>query len=281
MIKSPLNYMGGKHRILNQILPLFPKKISTFVEPFCGGFNVGVNINSEKIIAMDINKYLIELLDFFSKSKIEKLLFQISKIISEYNLNLENIEGYLKLRNDYNKNKEPIFLFVLTCFSFNHQIRFNNSFQYNVPFGKNRSTYNKSIEINLIEFCNKLKDKKPLFITSDFNHFNYDKLDKNSFVYCDPPYYISNGSYNDGKRGFGDWTKKNEEILLILLDELNQMKIKFALSNVLNHKGLANPKLIEWSKKYKIHKINNNFNNSNYQSKAKMFETTEVLITNY
>jgi len=28
-IKSPLNYIGGKYKILNQILPLFPKQINT------------------------------------------------------------------------------------------------------------------------------------------------------------------------------------------------------------------------------------------------------------
>lgn len=36
-IKSPLNYIGGKYKILNQILPLFPKKINNFVDLFTRG----------------------------------------------------------------------------------------------------------------------------------------------------------------------------------------------------------------------------------------------------
>lgn len=36
-IKSPLNYIGGKYRLLKQILPLFPANIDTFVDLFSGG----------------------------------------------------------------------------------------------------------------------------------------------------------------------------------------------------------------------------------------------------
>ena len=46
-IKSPLNYIDGKHKILKKIIPLFPKKINTFVDLFGGGFNVGINRSSK------------------------------------------------------------------------------------------------------------------------------------------------------------------------------------------------------------------------------------------
>ena len=32
MIQSPLNYTGGKYRLLSQILPLFPDDIETFAK---------------------------------------------------------------------------------------------------------------------------------------------------------------------------------------------------------------------------------------------------------
>lgn len=37
LIKSPLNYTGGKFKLLPQILPLFPNEINTFVDLFGGG----------------------------------------------------------------------------------------------------------------------------------------------------------------------------------------------------------------------------------------------------
>jgi len=33
-ILSPLNFTGGKYKLLPQILPLFPEKINTFVDIF-------------------------------------------------------------------------------------------------------------------------------------------------------------------------------------------------------------------------------------------------------
>ena len=36
-IKSPLNYVGGKYKLLNEIIPLFPENINTFVDLFGGG----------------------------------------------------------------------------------------------------------------------------------------------------------------------------------------------------------------------------------------------------
>ena len=54
LIKSPLNYTGGKFKLLPQILPLFPDKINTFVDLFAGGCNVGINVRANKIICNDI-----------------------------------------------------------------------------------------------------------------------------------------------------------------------------------------------------------------------------------
>jgi DNA adenine methylase len=97
-------------------------------------------------------------------------------------------------------------LFVLTCYSFNHQIRFNSKHEFNTPFGKERSSFNDSIERNLILFCNALHKKNIILSTGDFREFDFSRLSKGDVVYCDPPYLITTGSYNDGKRGFKDWT---------------------------------------------------------------------------
>ena len=49
-IKSPLNYVGGKYKLLPQIMPLFPDNISTFVDLFSGGANVGINVDAKTIV---------------------------------------------------------------------------------------------------------------------------------------------------------------------------------------------------------------------------------------
>ena len=65
IIQSPLNYTGGKFKLLPQILPLFPKNIDIFVDLFCGGANVGVNVKSNKTILNDTNDNLTLLFSMF------------------------------------------------------------------------------------------------------------------------------------------------------------------------------------------------------------------------
>lgn len=36
-VKSPLNYTGGKYKLLPQLLELFPKQVNTFVDLFAEG----------------------------------------------------------------------------------------------------------------------------------------------------------------------------------------------------------------------------------------------------
>ena len=280
-IKSPLNYTGGKYKLLNSLFDIFPNNINTFVDLFAGGFNVGINVNANKIICNDQINYLIELYEFLEKSNTEEVINNIYKIINEFQLSKSNADGYNKLRERYNENKDILDFLVLTFYAFNHQIRFNNSQKINTPFGKERSRYNDSIEKNLKEFCKALKEKNVEFHNTDFLSVNLSDLSDKDLVYCDPPYLISTGSYNDGKRGFKDWTEVEEKQLLGLLDELNSRGIKFALSNVLYHKGLSNDLLIEWSKKYKVHYIDKSYANCSYHFKEKNAKTVEVVITNF
>lgn len=279
-----MNYIGGKYRILNQILPLFPDNINCFLDLFAGGCNVAVNVSAKRVICNDILFYIIDLYNYFKNTPINTLLNQIDTVIEQYSLSLTNELGYKTLREDYNNTKNPLLFFILICYSFNHQIRYNNSHKFTTPFGKERSRYNDSIKNNLIRFVGSIQDKDIELTSLNFKQFDYSFLTSQDFVYCDPPYLITVGSYNDGKRGFEGWSDKEELILLSLLDELNDKNIKFALSNVLYHKGKANNILLEWVSKrnYNIHYLSMNYSNSSYHiANTNDTSSVEVLITNY
>ena len=280
-IKSPLNYTGGKFALLPKLISEFPGDMNTFVDLFAGGLNVGINVNAKHVLANDHITYLIEVFEYFKSTEIDELIKQIEERIKKFDLSQTNTNGYNALRDYYNSHKNPLDLFVLTCFSFNHQIRFNNSMKFNTPFGKNRSSYNANIKQNLIRFCERLQDIDISFSINDFRDMDLSKLTSKDVVYCDPPYLITTGSYNDGKRGFGDWTLDEEQALLLLLDDLSSKGVRFFLSNVLYHKGQSNDVLIEWSKKYRTIFLDKNYSNCSYHLKDRNQETVEVLITNY
>lgn len=278
-LKSPLNYVGGKYKLLPQLLEYFPKEINTFVDMFSGGFNVGINVDSKKTICNDINSFIIDLYKELYKEPINNVLGHIQNRIDEYGLSKENEDGFKKFRVYYNKTKNPIDLYTLSCYSFNYQFRFNNDKEYNNPFGRNRSQFSENMRNNLILFTEKLKNMNIEFSSEQFDKLNLEDLTDKDFVYCDPPYLITTGSYNDGNRGFKDWKEEEELKLYDMLDNLNDKHIKFALSNVIEHKGKENKLLKEWSKKYKVIYLTSDYSNSSYNTKRD--KSIEVLIVNY
>ncbi|NLD18849.1 MAG: Dam family site-specific DNA-(adenine-N6)-methyltransferase [Clostridiales bacterium] len=278
-LKSPLNYIGGKYKLLPQIMPLFPQKINTFVDLFSGGSNVAINVSAKNIICNDINSKIIELFKCFQEKEIEEILSTIEQNIKKYSLSKENEYGFKTFRDYYNKTKDPLDLYTLTCYSFNYQFRFNNNLEYNNPFGRNRSQFSDTMKQNLIAFVNKLKYKNIIFTNTDFNDFNVEELTVGDMIYCDPPYLITTGTYNDGNRGFKDWKEPEEHQLYQLLNRADDLGINFALSNVMEHKGRKNEILEEWSKRYNLIDLNYNYSNSSYNTSKG--GSREVLITNY
>jgi adenine-specific DNA-methyltransferase len=278
-LKSPLNYIGGKYKLLPQILPLFPRQISTFVDLFAGGCNVGINVSAERVICNDLNDIIIDMYKTFQLTETKEILRRIEQNIRKFKLSKDNEQGFINFREHYNKTPDPIDLYTLACYSFNYQFRFNNNHEYNNPFGRNRSQFSENMRNNLLLFLEHIKNNNIEFTSIDFTKFDMSSLGHEDMVYCDPPYLITTGSYNDGNRGFKDWKSSEDIALYKTLDKLNSQGVKFALSNVLKHKGVQNKILLDWCKKYKVAQLDMDYSNSSYNTKCG--ESAEVLITNY
>lgn len=279
LVKSPLNYTGGKFKLLPQILPYFPDDIDTFIDLFGGGFNVGANVKANRIIYNDIEPHVVSLLNELNKLHSHQAINILKNTIDKYKLSKINEDGFKRIREDYNNGNNTWNMFyAMVTNAFNYQIRFNKNGQYNMPFGKNRSSFNPTLEKNFIKFVDRLNELDIYFFNEDFRDLQIDSFKQNDFVYCDPPYLVTCASYNESD----GWNEKLEFELLSLLDELNEKGIRFALSNVLENKGKSNEILKEWSKKYKVIHLNNSYGNCNYHTKDKSSNSTdEVLITNY
>ncbi len=300
MIPSALNYTGGKYKLLPQILPFFPKDADKVVDLFCGGCNVGINVNCNKVQFNDSNEYLIGLLNTFKKLPKEDIFNWVFESIKNYNLSMVsengyeyygcegskgvgsyNKEGYNRLRRDFNKKMEKndeyyLMLYLLIVYSFNNQIRFNRKGQFNLPVGKR--DFNCKMQDKLEHFLDRIKSGDYKFTNHDFRIVNLDEHTDKSFFYADPPYLITCASYNEQN----GWTEKDEQDLLSYLEELDRRGIRFALSNVLESKG-KNVILDDWIKKHKKFKaigLDYDYSNSNYHTKREGI-TKEVLVVNY
>ena len=303
-IKSPINYTGNKYRLLPKFWNFFPKKTKVFVDLFCGGATVGINVNAEEIIMIDNNPRVISLLNYLATENINKQIKRIETLIEEYNLTYSakygyskykkeivdnnglkefNKEGFYKLRTDYNnlKNKDTkkanSMLYTLMVYGFNNDIRFNKYGEYNLPVGKtdfNKNNYNKIVEYNKIA-----KEKNIKFVCADYNSEEAKKyIYKADFVYIDPPYLITTAVYNEGN----NWNDQTEKELISLLEELNKNNIKFALSNVLTKVGVENTILKKWLSKndnVRIYDMDYHYRSCSYNKKDRDANEQELLIT--
>ena len=303
LIQSPLNYTGGKYKLLPQILPHFPKDIDYFVDLFCGGGNVGINVPCNKVLFNDNNSIIRYMFGTFKNMDKEETFRLIDSIIKEYGLSDSdkygyeyygcnsadglskyNTDGYLRLREDFNKmqNKDYgyyITLYVLIVYSFNNQIRFNRKGEFNLPAGKR--DFNRKMREKLSAFIDRLKSGDYTFESNDFREISDESWDDKTFVYVDPPYLITCATYNEQD----GWNETLEKELLNYLDKLNDRGIRFALSNVLQSKGKENKILLDWVNrnigKYRVIYLDYTYANSNYHTKDRTSKTDEVLIVNY
>lgn len=278
-VKSPLNYMGGKYKLLNQLLPLFPRKIHTFVDLFSGGFNVGVNVLADVVIYNDRCQQLSSMLQYFYEHSGDEIHTEVVKCSRRYDLlRRDNPNGYLQLRSDFNDNpSDPIMLFTLIACSFSNQMRFNKSGKFNVPYGQR--FYNANMSVNLNAFLDQMSDMNIRFENQSFRDFDYTVLQSRgeNFVYVDPPYYSSIAGYNEN----GGWTLEDETDLLHQLDVLTDAGVSWGLSNNLK---LDNPVLKDWiesHKLYTVYYLENGYANCNYHKKDRNRDDIEVLIVNY
>ena len=307
LIQSPLNYTGSKFKLLPQILPLFPKDISVMVDLFCGGASVGVNVrttNATRIILNDKQSELMQILGLFQRESAESLLEQIFNIIADFGLSDSekfgysfykcdsakglssyNKAGFARLKNAYNADKnakgtnndlQALKLFVLIIYAFNNQIRFNAKGDFNLPGGKR--DFNAKMKAKLKGFINAMQSKNIALSSKDFRAFDTSILDTQSLVYIDPPYLLANAGYNEN----GAWSENDEKDLLEFIKMLDSKGLKFALSNVLFHKGKEHIMLKNWLKnnpKFKAHFLDFSYKNCNYQTKRE--QSSEVLVVNY
>ena len=302
MIQSPLNYTGGKYKLLSQILPLFPSRITTFVDLFCGGCNVGINVTAKNHIYNDKCIKLIKLYELMNRCKSEDFVEKVEQIIQKYNLSDVkrngydfygccskdglsgyNKEGYFRLMSYVNTKEEHDDEYyncsniVLIVFCFLIINRFKS--EWRIPISSWKTDFNLKMKFKLTEFMDHLHQQNATFSHLDFNELDLVNLGENDFVYADPPYLITCASYNEQD----GWTEEHEYALLHLLDGLNERNIRFALSNVIESKGRINTILQEWidRQNYRVINLNFTYKNSNYQRKNKESETKEILVINY
>ncbi len=202
MVKPFLKWAGGKGQLLGEIEKYYPfddHKITKYAEPFVGGgavlFDILSRYNLNEVYISDVN---VELINAYCvvKNSINDLISLLSLYQSEFlSLNADDRKVYyIEKRSRFNNlkisgngddsiEKSALMIFLnKTCF--NGLYRVNRKGAFNVPMG----AYKNPVicdESNLRTASEKLQ--KVTIVCGDYRQAA-DFIDKQTFVYFDPPY---------------------------------------------------------------------------------------------
>lgn len=297
MQRSPFFFVGDKRKLMPQLTKLFPAYINNYYEPFCGGGSSFLNTVAKKYFLNDVDSHVINLHNFFKENSAnpQSFLDRLFELINNFGLSCSfkgitapdelkkkyiktyyahfNKDAYAKLRNDFNSDQSNMMLlYLLLIYGFNHMIRFNSDSKFNLPVGN--VDFNQNVYDAITGYFWFLKKHKEVYFSNfDFVDFlNNQEFKQGDFVYCDPPYLISDSEYNK------IWNEDKEIELYNMLDKLNSLGVRFGITNLICHKGKKNSILIEWSKKYDCYYINSNYISFNDNTIKR--DSTEVYVTN-
>jgi DNA adenine methylase len=194
-VRPPLKWAGGKRWQVPYILPYWePKRYRRLVEPFCGGLAVALGLSPELALLNDINPHLINFYRQLRNGFISNLK---AKNDEEFFYAKRNEFNSLLRRGKSETRQAAELFYYLNRTGFNGLCRFNNSGEFNVPFGKYKTINYKT---DFREYIN-------AFVNWEFTsvHFDQIKLHPHDFVYADPPYDVDFRHYSRG--GFG-WNEQ-------------------------------------------------------------------------
>ena len=225
-----VKWVGSKRQLLPQILPLIPKRMSAYCEPFLGGGAVLFALQPRRALVNDLNQDLITVYRVI-KENADALIEHLSRHENtpEYFYRIRDLdrdrEAYAAL-SDVEKASRLLYL-NKTCY--NGLFRVNASGAFNSPYGHYRrpNIVNEQTIRGVSRYFNSCDIT---FFSEDFAAV-LDRVPRGGFVYLDPPYdpvsdTASFTGYNRG--GFG---REEQVRLKACCDALTARGVKFLLSN--------------------------------------------------
>lgn len=225
-----VKWVGGKRQLLPQILPLIPKRMTAYCEPFLGGGAVLFALQPRRALVNDLNQDLITVYRVI-KENADALIEHLSRHENtpEYFYRIRDLdrdrEAYAAL-SDVEKASRLLYL-NKTCY--NGLFRVNASGAFNSPYGHYRrpNIVNEQTIRGVSRYFNSCDIT---FFSEDFAAV-LDRVPRGGFVYLDPPYdpvsdTASFTGYNRG--GFG---REEQVRLKACCDALTARGVRFLLSN--------------------------------------------------
>ena len=202
MMNPVLKYRGGKSREIHRFLQYIPEDFNRYIEPFFGGGSVYFFIEPDSAILNDIN---VRLMTFYIQLRNQYPLMrrQLDEIQRLYERNQveykilkarhpeervpnANEELYYHMRDLFNHPDssylDGVVYFFINKTAYSGMIRYNNSGEYNVPFGRYPNLNTRLVTRQHSELLQRAE-----LYTLDYSRI-FDMAQEDDFIFLDPPY---------------------------------------------------------------------------------------------
>jgi DNA adenine methylase len=230
LVAPVVKWVGGKRQLLDDLTPLFPKRVASYCEPFLGGGAVLFKLQPNIAYVNDINSELIQMYEVI-RDNVDELIIALGEHPNE-------ADHFYSVR-DWDRDKEQyrrltkvqraarIIYLNKTCY--NGLFRVNNAGEFNTPYGhyKNPNIVNAPTLKAVSAYFQKAQ---VAFSSVDYAQV-LANVAKGTFVYLDPPYDPVSDTANFTGYAKGGFDRSEQIRLRQCCDELNRRGIKFMLSN--------------------------------------------------
>ena len=208
-----LKWAGGKTQLLDELIPMMPKKYGRYIEPFFGGGALFFAVRPHNGLIADSNPEIVNLYRTVA-SDVEGI---IAQLLCRQNTEAEfyaiRAQDWKKL-SSVEAAARTIFL-NRTCF--NGLYRVNKNGQFNVPFGRYKNP--KILDVTSLRSASRLLQNTTI-ICADYKEVLRENAKSGDLIFLDPP-YLPVSEYADFKR----YTKEQfyEEDHLELAEEVRRL----------------------------------------------------------
>ncbi|MEG3686073.1 Dam family site-specific DNA-(adenine-N6)-methyltransferase [Escherichia fergusonii] len=223
--RSIFKWAGGKFGVLEQIFRYLPEG-KRLIEPFVGGGAVFMNAGYQENLLNDVNADLIN----FYKT-LQREAHSLITLAHRFFLDHNTQEGFLAVRNAFNKqvyddlHRAAAFLF-LNRHCFNGLTRYNQAGEFNVGYGKYKSTHFPLQEMEAFLGA----EGRSEFVCGDFAVV-IEAAGEGDVIFCDPPYEPLPNTEGFTNYSGHDFKFEEQKRLVSLLTDAHRRGAKVLITN--------------------------------------------------